>query len=59
MRRITRWTLLALLLMASAFATPNQALQAQATAPQAQGPEAFIPSERLPADSAVSFPIDI
>ena len=35
---------------------PNDALQAQ---DEAQAPEAFVPSERLPADSAVSFPVDI
>ena len=28
-------------------------------APEAEPPETFVPSEELPADSAISFPVDI
>jgi len=60
MTRINRMILLALLLAASAFALPNEPLAAQAAeAPEAQAPETFVPSEKLPAGSAVSFPVDI
>ena len=56
MTRITRMSLLALLLAASALTLPNEPLAAQATeAPEAQAPEAFVPSEKLPADAAVSL----
>ena len=42
------------------LALPNESLEAQTAAPQeAEAPEQFVPSERLPADSAVSFPVDI
>ena len=57
MRRITQLALLALLallLVASTLALRNKPLEAQA-----QEPETFVPTERLPADSAVSFPVDI
>ena len=60
MTRITRMSLLVLLLAASSLALPNEPLAAQATeTPPAEAPEAFVPSERLPAGSAVSFPVDI
>lgn len=58
MRRIVRSISLAVLLALATLALPNRALQAQAEQP-AEAPEAFVPSERLPVDSAVSFPVDI
>jgi hypothetical protein len=33
--------------------------QEQKKAPERQDPGEFVPSERVPADSAVSFPVDI
>jgi hypothetical protein len=59
MRRITRIGLLILLLAICVLSLPSPRLAAQAAAPQGEGPAAFIPTERLPAGSAVSFPIDI
>ena len=60
MRRITRLSLLALLLVISLLALPNRSLEAQAGGgEQAEAPEAFVPSEKLPVDSAVSFHVDI
>ena len=29
------------------------------TDPEPEAPETFVPSEKLPADSAISFPVDI
>jgi hypothetical protein len=58
MRRIVRSISLAALLTLATLALPNTALEAQDGQP-AEAPEAFVPSERLPVDSAVSFPVDI
>ena len=54
MKRLIRWGMLASLLVAATLALPNLPLSAQEEAPAA-----FVPSERLPVDSAVSFPVDI
>ena len=60
MNRAIRWSLFAALLAASILVLPNEPLLAQDAAAQPpEAPERFVPSERLPADSAVSFPIDI
>ena len=58
MRLLIRTGLLALLLALAALALPNAPLAAQDGDP-VEAPEAFVPSERLPVDSAVSFPVDI
>ena len=60
MRRLARLTLAALLLaalLASPHSRPVVAQEETETEPEA--PETFIPSEKLPADSAISFPVDI
>jgi hypothetical protein len=57
-----RLAMLAALLAAATLALPNVPVEAQEEAPQevaGEAPEAFTPSERLPVDSAVSFPVDI
>ena len=63
MRRVTRIGLLILLLVACALSLPSHQLSAQGSAEdesvEQEGPEAFVPTERLPAGSAVSFPVDI
>jgi hypothetical protein len=60
MRRVTRIGLLILLLAVCALSLPSHQLAAQGGAAQEEeGPEAFVPTERLPAGSAVSFPVDI
>ena len=58
MKRATRFALLVLLLAVSVLSLPNQPLVAQAGGEE-EGPAAFVPTEKLPADSAVSFPVDI
>jgi hypothetical protein len=60
MRRLIRLTLGSLLL-AALLASPHSApVVAQSeTGPEQEAPETFVPSERLPADSAISFPVDI
>ena len=57
MRLLIRTGLLLLLLVVAILALPQAPLAAQDDPSEA--PEAFVPSERLPADSAVSFPVDI
>lgn len=60
MRLFARLTLAALLLVAllvSAHSVPVVAQTGEESEPEA--PETFVPSEKLPADSAISFPIDI
>lgn len=66
MKTLTRCILLVLLLAVATLSLPNRRLAAQgagaATGDEASGeqaPEAFVPTEKLPADAAVSFPIDI
>ena len=60
MKKAIRLVLLILLLAVCALSLPGPRLAAEASAAtQEQGPEAFVPTEKLPADSAVSFPVDI
>ena len=60
MTKPIRLTLLALLLAVSTLSLPNHRLAAQAAGEaQEEAPAAFVPTEKLPADAAVSFPIDI
>ncbi len=59
MRRVMRIGLLILLLAVCVLSLPSPRLAAQAAAPEQEGPAAFVPTEKLPAGSAVSFPIDI
>ena len=60
MTRLTRWRLPAVLLLVSTLGGPHEQLQAQAS-PEAgeEAPATFVSSEELPADAAVSFPVDI
>ena len=60
MRFLTRLTLAGFLLAAllvSSHSVPVIAQTEEETEPEA--PATFIPSEKLPADSAVAFPVDI
>lgn len=60
MRSITRAILFALLLAACLVSTHSAQLRAQtAEEGEVEAPETFVPSEKLPADSAISFPVDI
>ena len=60
MKLFARLTLAALLLAALLVSTHSVPVVAQTKAESEQeAPETFIPSEKLPADSAISFPIDI
>ena len=59
MKRAMRLLLLILLLAVCALSLPSPQLAAQGGATEEEGPEAFVPTERLPAGSAVSFPVDI
>jgi hypothetical protein len=49
-----RWILLALATAAATLALLDVSLRAQEEAP-----ETFVPTEKLPVDAAVSFPVDI
>ena len=61
----TFYFLLRFLLLVAALALIGPAAPAQDPAPAAQDEDAapeletFIPTEKLPADSAISFPVDI
>lgn len=60
MKLFARWTLAALLLAALLLSPHSQPLVAQTeTESEEEAPETFIPTEKLPADSAISFPVDI
>lgn len=60
MRFIARLTLAALLFVALLASSHSVPVVAQTESePEAKAPETFVPSEKLPADSAISFPIDI
>ena len=52
------WIVLALLVVAAAAAA-GWLFAAAAQPPRIEELEEFVPSEELPADSAVSFPVDI
>jgi hypothetical protein len=55
--RLTLGTLLLAALLVSAHSEPVAAQTATET--EEEAPETFVPTEKLPADSAISFPIDI
>jgi hypothetical protein len=60
MRLLVRLTLATLLLTALLVSTHSGPVAAQTgTESEPEAPETFIPSEKLPADSAISFPVDI
>jgi hypothetical protein len=60
MKRLVRLTALVLLIAASLSLTPGEPLAAQGSGEtETEAPETFVPTEELPAGSAVSFPIDI
>ena len=59
MTRVTRIGLLILLLAICVLSLPSPRLSAQTAATEEQGPETFVPTEKLPAGSAISFPVDI
>lgn len=52
-------TLLFLLFVLLVIAAVVATAPAQGPAPQDEEVESFVPSEKLPADSAISFPVDI
>lgn len=55
-----RWILFLLLIAASLVSTHTELLVAQTeTETEEEAPETFVPTEKLPADSAISFPVDI
>lgn len=55
-----RLILFLLLIAASLASTHTALLVAQTeTATEEEAPETFVPTEKLPADSAISFPVDI
>lgn len=60
MKLLARLTLAALLLAALLVSTHSGPVVAQTeTESEQEAPGTFVPSERLPADSAISFPVDI
>jgi len=60
MKILARLTLLALLVAASLVSTHTAPVVAQTeTESEEEAPETFVPTEKLPADSAISFPVDI
>ncbi len=55
-----RLMLFVLLIAASLVSTHTAVLIAQTeTEDEQEAPETFVPTEKLPADSAISFPVDI
>ena len=60
MRHLVR-LMLGSLLLAALLASPHSAPVAAQTETESEqdAPETFIPTEKLPADSAISFPVDI
>ena len=60
MRHIIRFLLFVLLVLVSLISSHTEQLVAQtSTETEEESLETFIPSEKLPADSAISFPVDI
>ncbi len=60
MRFLTRLTLAGLLLTALLVSSHSGRVAAQTgEESEPEAPETFVPSEKLPADSAVAFPVDI
>jgi hypothetical protein len=58
MNPLVRWVLLGLVALATLAAAGDQAPPRATPAPGSQLEE-FVPSEKVPADEAVSFPVDI
>ena len=58
MRRILLWLIASGLVLAAALLAAR-AVVPPAVALQEEDLETFVPSEELPSDSAVSFPVDI
>ena len=55
-----RLVLFLLLIAASLASTHTALLVAQTESePEQEAPATFVPTEKLPADSAISFPVDI
>lgn len=55
-----KWTLVLLLfLLLLAFLGPNTVAQGSGGQGTPEKPGTFVPTEKLPADSAISFPVDI
>jgi hypothetical protein len=59
MNPLVRWLLLGLLALGTLAAAGDQAPTPRPTASPGPQLEEFVPSERVPADRAVSFPVDI
>lgn len=60
MKTLLRTILLAGVLLAALLSTHEGSRAARAASEPGHEPlEDFVPSERLPADSAISFPVDI
>jgi len=60
MRHLIRLVLFSMLLAACLASVHSVAVTAQTETPESsEAPETFVPSEKLPADSAISFPVDI
>jgi len=60
MRLFARLILGSLLLAALLVSAHSEPVVAQTeTESEAEAPETFVPTEKLPADSAISFPVDI
>lgn len=60
MRQVIHWFLFAMLVVALLLSPHTEQLVAQTgTDPEEEALETFVPSEKLPADSAISFPVDI
>jgi hypothetical protein len=51
--------ILFVLLIAASLASTHTALLVAQTETEEEAPETFVPTEKLPADSAISFPVDI
>lgn len=60
MRHVIRVLLFVLLILVSLMSSHTERLVAQTgTEAQEEPLETFVPTEKLPADSAISFPVDI
>ena len=60
MRQFVRALLFVLLVLVSLTSPHSERLAAQTSAEtEKEALETFVPSEKLPADSAISFPVDI
>ncbi len=60
MKSLLRMTLACLLVACLLVSSHSAPVVAQTeTESEEEAPETFVPSEKLPADSAISFPVDI